>query len=105
MECDSVIVSAFGKIEKIGAGERGFGCVKSGFDIAGGGVEGDFDVVHDGVDKTNGAVVLLYWTPAAANVRKPWDLSRFNSWRLSDLAVDGRSATEDRRYFRFSNTQ
>lgn len=44
VEGDAVVVAALGEVEEIGAGERGFGSVESGFDISGGGVDGGFDV-------------------------------------------------------------
>lgn len=46
MEGDVVIISAAGEIEEIRAGQRGFGGVERGIDVAGAAVKGDFDVGH-----------------------------------------------------------
>jgi len=46
VERDVVIISPAGKIEEIRTGERSLGRVKRGFDVSGGGVNGDFDVGH-----------------------------------------------------------
>lgn len=41
-----VVVAAACKVEEIRAGERGFRRVESGVDVAGGGMNSDFDVGH-----------------------------------------------------------
>lgn len=66
-----VVVTALGEIEEVGAGQRGFGGVESRVDVAGGGVECDFDIVH-----VNGSKSKV--DNAAATDRKWGDLSRFN---------------------------
>ncbi len=47
MERHAIVITALGEIEKVRASDGGFRCVKGCVDVACGGVECDFDVVHD----------------------------------------------------------
>lgn len=58
MECHAIVITALGKIEKVRASHGGFRGVKGRVDVACGGVECDFDVVHDGYIKEPDAAML-----------------------------------------------
>jgi len=58
VERHAIIITALGEIEKVRASDGGFRGIKGRVDVACGGVECDFDVVHDGYIKEPDAVML-----------------------------------------------